>query len=201
MAKSRLTKRAPRLHGANGLTLETAAFGGVRTSQAFFYASAFFWLDGFTVPAPAPLKHTIGDMPRRPRSIFSNRKSHIPKQRRPALVPSREQGQSLAEGSLTRGCLDCFRCTFRCGGKISKPLAVQAALLLPHENRHLRGPARRFEQRLEDLFDLFGWDVHPHPITEGFEAPCHETSFHQPFDARGRCCPRGGIDDLLSATV
>jgi len=35
------------------LTLGTAAFGGVRTSQAVSHALAFFWLDGFAVPAPA----------------------------------------------------------------------------------------------------------------------------------------------------
>ena len=27
--------------------------GTLRTFQAFFYALAFFWLDGFAVPAPA----------------------------------------------------------------------------------------------------------------------------------------------------
>jgi hypothetical protein len=35
------------------LTLGTAAFGGVRTSQAVSYALSFFQLDGFAVPAPA----------------------------------------------------------------------------------------------------------------------------------------------------
>jgi hypothetical protein len=42
------------------LTLGTAAFGGVRTSQAVFYALAFFWLDGFAVQAPAQVTHTVG---------------------------------------------------------------------------------------------------------------------------------------------
>jgi hypothetical protein len=42
------------LRGANCLTMGTAVLeGGVRTSQAVFYALAFFWLDGFAVPAPA----------------------------------------------------------------------------------------------------------------------------------------------------
>jgi hypothetical protein len=27
--------------------------------QAFFYASAFFWLDGFAVPAPARVTQTV----------------------------------------------------------------------------------------------------------------------------------------------
>ena len=51
------------------LTLGTAALeGGVRTSQAVFYALAFFpgrssrtgWLDGFAVPAPAQVTQTVG---------------------------------------------------------------------------------------------------------------------------------------------
>jgi hypothetical protein len=28
--------------------------------QAFFYASAFFWLDGFAVPAPAQVRKPLG---------------------------------------------------------------------------------------------------------------------------------------------
>jgi hypothetical protein len=28
--------------------------------QAVFYALAFFWLDGFAVPAPAPLTQAVG---------------------------------------------------------------------------------------------------------------------------------------------
>jgi hypothetical protein len=28
--------------------------------QAFFYALAFFWLDGFAVPAPAQVTQTVG---------------------------------------------------------------------------------------------------------------------------------------------
>jgi hypothetical protein len=35
------------------LTLGTAAFGGVRTSQAVFHALSFFWLDGFAVHCPS----------------------------------------------------------------------------------------------------------------------------------------------------
>ena len=31
--------------------------GILRTSQAVFYALAFFWLDGFAVPAPAQVSH------------------------------------------------------------------------------------------------------------------------------------------------
>jgi hypothetical protein len=29
-------------------------------SQAVFYALAFFWLDGFAVPAPAQVTQTVG---------------------------------------------------------------------------------------------------------------------------------------------
>ncbi|WKZ38330.1 MAG: hypothetical protein QY332_10350 [Anaerolineales bacterium] len=48
----RPTQQAPRLRGANGLTLGTASRrDGVRKSQAVFYALSFFWLDGFAVPA------------------------------------------------------------------------------------------------------------------------------------------------------
>jgi hypothetical protein len=34
--------------------------GILAKSQAFFYASAFFWLDGFAVPAPAQVTQTVG---------------------------------------------------------------------------------------------------------------------------------------------
>ena len=34
--------------------------GILRTSQAVFYALAFFWLDGFVVPAPAQVTPTVG---------------------------------------------------------------------------------------------------------------------------------------------
>jgi hypothetical protein len=34
--------------------------GILRQSQAVFYASAFFWLDGFAVPAPAQVTQTVG---------------------------------------------------------------------------------------------------------------------------------------------
>jgi hypothetical protein len=47
------------LRGANCLTLGTAAFGGVRQSQAVFHALSFFWLDGFAVPAPAQVTQTV----------------------------------------------------------------------------------------------------------------------------------------------
>jgi predicted membrane metal-binding protein len=33
--------------------------GILRKSQAFFYALAFFWLDGFAVPAPAQVTQTV----------------------------------------------------------------------------------------------------------------------------------------------
>jgi hypothetical protein len=34
--------------------------GSLRKSQAFFYALAFFQLDGFAVPAPARVTQTVG---------------------------------------------------------------------------------------------------------------------------------------------
>jgi hypothetical protein len=34
--------------------------GILRQSQAVFYALAFFWLDGFAVPAPAQVTQTVG---------------------------------------------------------------------------------------------------------------------------------------------
>jgi hypothetical protein len=34
--------------------------GILRTSQAFFYASAFFQSDGFAVPAPAQVTQSVG---------------------------------------------------------------------------------------------------------------------------------------------
>jgi hypothetical protein len=37
--------------------------GILRTFQAVFYALAFFWLDGFAVPAPAQVTQTVGRQP------------------------------------------------------------------------------------------------------------------------------------------
>ena len=37
--------------------------GILRQSQAFFYALAFFWLDGFAVPAPAQVTQTVSPLP------------------------------------------------------------------------------------------------------------------------------------------
>jgi hypothetical protein len=34
--------------------------GILRTSQAVFYALAFFWPDGFAIPAPAQVTQTVG---------------------------------------------------------------------------------------------------------------------------------------------
>jgi hypothetical protein len=34
--------------------------GILNESQSVFYASAFFWLDGFAVPAPAQVTQTVG---------------------------------------------------------------------------------------------------------------------------------------------
>jgi hypothetical protein len=34
--------------------------GILRKSQAVFYTSSFFWLDGFAVPAPAQVTQTVG---------------------------------------------------------------------------------------------------------------------------------------------
>jgi len=34
--------------------------GSLRKSEAVFYALAFFWLDGFAVPAPAQVTQTVG---------------------------------------------------------------------------------------------------------------------------------------------
>ena len=34
--------------------------GSLRTSQAVLHALAFFWLDGFAVPAPAQVTQTVG---------------------------------------------------------------------------------------------------------------------------------------------
>jgi hypothetical protein len=36
--------------------------GILRQSQAVFYALAFFWLDGFAIPAPAQVTQTVGQV-------------------------------------------------------------------------------------------------------------------------------------------
>jgi len=49
--------------------------GILRKSQAVFYALAFFWLDGFAVPAPAQVTQTV--------SPFLQTGSKFPKSRKP----------------------------------------------------------------------------------------------------------------------
>jgi hypothetical protein len=46
--------------------------GILRTSQAVFYALAFFWLDGFAVPAPAQVTQTVGRLS----NVDAHEKSH-----------------------------------------------------------------------------------------------------------------------------
>ena len=42
--------------------------GILRQSQAVFYALAFFWLDGFAVPAPAQVTQTVETVEKVPKS-------------------------------------------------------------------------------------------------------------------------------------
>jgi hypothetical protein len=44
--------------------------GILRTFQAFFCALAFFWLDGFAVPAPAQVTQTVGRWLRKQKFAF-----------------------------------------------------------------------------------------------------------------------------------
>ncbi|MCK6463172.1 MAG: hypothetical protein L6Q29_05155 [Candidatus Pacebacteria bacterium] len=47
--------------------------GILRTSQAVSYASTFFWLDGFAVPAPAQVTQTVSVPCRaKPLCLFQN---------------------------------------------------------------------------------------------------------------------------------
>jgi hypothetical protein len=43
--------------------------GILRQSQAVFYALAFFWLDGFAVPAPAQVTQTVGQQSPAPAQV------------------------------------------------------------------------------------------------------------------------------------
>jgi len=46
--------------------------GSLRTSQAVFYASAFFQLDGFAVPAPAQVTQTVGQPKAKNKIVFKS---------------------------------------------------------------------------------------------------------------------------------
>ncbi|HND44676.1 MAG TPA: hypothetical protein PKX51_20305, partial [Cyclobacteriaceae bacterium] len=50
---------------------------GVRTSQAVFYALAFFWLDGFAVPARAQVTQTVGRLVFSINTICNNRQGRF----------------------------------------------------------------------------------------------------------------------------
>jgi hypothetical protein len=43
-----------------GFAQQSVHLGILRQSQAVFYALAFFWLDGFAVPALAEVTQTVG---------------------------------------------------------------------------------------------------------------------------------------------
>jgi len=49
--------------------------GILRTSQAVSYALAFFWLDGFAVPAPAQVTQTVGWPPPLGQVLFCEQKT------------------------------------------------------------------------------------------------------------------------------
>ncbi|MBK9008125.1 MAG: hypothetical protein IPM31_14170 [Anaerolineae bacterium] len=54
----KLQKKDNALHKAAEQSMHLT-LGILRTSQAFSHALAFFWLDGFAVPAPAQVTHTV----------------------------------------------------------------------------------------------------------------------------------------------
>ncbi|MDP1614501.1 MAG: hypothetical protein Q8L68_01750, partial [Methylococcales bacterium] len=51
--------------------------GSLRTSQAFFYALSFFWLDGFAVPAPARVTQTVGRLSVSHQKVLRKFSNHI----------------------------------------------------------------------------------------------------------------------------
>ena len=60
-------KRLYRAKHKNAQQSVHLTLGILRTSQAVSYALAFFWLDGFAVPAPAQVTHAV----RHPRAKHS----------------------------------------------------------------------------------------------------------------------------------
>ena len=58
MENLKLQKKDNALHKAAEQSMHLT-LGILRTSQAFSHALAFFWLDGFAVPAPAQVTHTV----------------------------------------------------------------------------------------------------------------------------------------------
>jgi hypothetical protein len=53
--------------------------GILRTSQAVFYALAFFWLDGFAVPAPAQVTQTVSQPKSKTKYVFDSQVSFLAK--------------------------------------------------------------------------------------------------------------------------
>jgi len=49
--------------------------GILRQSQAVFYALAFFWLDGFAVPAPAQVTQSVSRLLKTPSGYKTKRES------------------------------------------------------------------------------------------------------------------------------
>jgi hypothetical protein len=56
-------------HAASAQQSVHLTLGILRSSQAVFYASAFFQLDGFAVPAPAQVTQTVGLPIQQPKEV------------------------------------------------------------------------------------------------------------------------------------
>jgi hypothetical protein len=66
-----------RVHGNSAVSLQVHAqqsvhptLGILAKSQAFFYALAFFWLDGFAVPTPAQVTQTVSRWRENTKPVF-----------------------------------------------------------------------------------------------------------------------------------
>jgi len=60
LANNKVSKRLDSLfHQIAAQQSVHLTLGILRTSQAVFYTLAFFWLDGFAVPAPAQVTPTV----------------------------------------------------------------------------------------------------------------------------------------------
>jgi hypothetical protein len=64
--KNRMTfkmKEEENFHNKSGLTKRAPDAGDSAHTSSSFHALAFFWLDGFAVPAPAQVTQTVGWLP------------------------------------------------------------------------------------------------------------------------------------------
>jgi hypothetical protein len=78
--------------------------GILRPFQAVFYALAFFWLDGFAVPAPAQVTQTVNANREAAKLFAGTPTNRLQEKRTPCLLEFRRGQRYLQHRTLDKCC-------------------------------------------------------------------------------------------------